>query len=97
MTINECGYVAAYESHHVAYLESFGDYEKAATFLHGWGSDLHTWPICVYNAETDHLWLWCGYRTLDISRETALADARAFLRLAADHQFDKIEFMAENL
>ena len=76
MTIDQCGYVAAYESHHVAYLESFSDYEKAATFLHGWGSDLHTWPICVYNAATDHLWLWCGYRTLDISREAALVDAR---------------------
>ena len=97
MTIENRAYVAAYESHHVAYLESFGDYEKAATFLHGWTTDLHTWPICIYNAENDHLWLWCGYRTLDISRESALEDARAFLRLPADHQFDKIEFMAENL
>jgi hypothetical protein len=97
MSIDNRGYLAAYESHHVAYLESFGDYENAATFLHGWSTDLHTWPICVYNAATDHLWLWCGYRTLDISREAALADARAFLRLPAVHQFNKIQFMAEDL
>ncbi len=97
MTIDNRGYVAAYESHHVAYLESFGDYEKAATFLHAWTSDVHTWPICIYSAENDHVWLWCGYRTLDISRESALEDARAILRLPANHQFDKIENMAENL
>jgi hypothetical protein len=34
---------------------------------------------------------------MDISRETALEDARAILRLPADHQFLKIETMSENL
>lgn len=97
MAIDNRGYIAAYESHHVAYLENFVDYEKAAAFLHGWTGDIHTWPICIYNAENDRLWLWCGYRTLDISRESALEDARAILGLPADHQFDKIEIMAENL
>jgi hypothetical protein len=97
MTIDNRGYIAAYESHHVAHLESFSDYEKAATFLHGWTTDVHTWPICIYNAENDQLWLWCGYRTLDISRESALEDSRAILRLPADHKFKKIAIMAENL
>jgi hypothetical protein len=97
MSIDNRDYVAAYESHHVAYLKSFSDYAEAATFLHGWSTDLHSWPIGIYNAASDHLWLWCGYRTLDISRESALADARAFLRLPTEHQFDKIEFMAEDL
>jgi hypothetical protein len=97
MTIANRCYVAAYESHHVAYLENFKDYAKAAAFLHGWSVDLHSWPIAIYQPETDHLWLWCGYRTLDISRESALADARAFLRLPVDHQFEKIEFMPEDL
>ena len=97
MTIDNRGYVAAYESHHVAHLESFSEYDKAATFLHGWASDVFTWPICIYDAGSDHVWLWCGYRTLDISRESALEDARGILGLAADHQFDRIEIMAENL
>ena len=97
MTIDNLSYVAAYESHHVAHLERFSDYDRAAKFLHGWTSDVHTWPICVYDKTNDHLWLWCGYRTLDISRESALEDARAILGLAANHRFDKIEIMAENL
>jgi hypothetical protein len=97
MNIDDRGYVAAYESHHVAHLENFGAYEKAAAFLHGWTSDVHTWPICIYNPAADYLWLWCGYRTLDISRESALEDARAILQLPAGHQFKKIEIMAEDL
>ncbi len=97
MAIDKHEYIAAYESHHVGYLESFGDYEMAAQFLHGWTTDVHTWPICIYDSADNHLWLWCGYRTLDISRESALEDARAILRLGADHQFSKIETMAENL
>jgi len=97
MSIDKQGYVAAYESHHVAYLESFGEYEKASTFLHDWSADIHSWPVCIYNARKNHLWLWCGYRTMNISRESALEDARAFLRLPTDHQFDKIESMTENL
>ncbi|HKV54498.1 MAG TPA: hypothetical protein VJN94_07620 [Candidatus Binataceae bacterium] len=90
-------YVAAYESHHVAHLEEFENYESAATFLHGWGGDVHTWPIGVYDRREDRLWLWCGYRTLGLSRESALEDARAVLRLRADHQFARIDFMKENL
>lgn len=97
MTNAKRGYVAAYESHHVAHLEMFGDYEKAAIFMHGWTSDVHTWPICIYDAENDYVWLWCGYRTMDISHESALEDARAILGLPADHQFAKIETMGENL
>jgi len=89
-------YVAAYESHHVAHLESFGDYQRAAVFMHGWSSDVHTWPICIYNVESNRIWLWCGYRTMDISRESALEDARAILRLSPDHQFDKVEIMSED-
>ncbi len=91
------GFLAAYESHHVAHLETFDDYQKAASFMHGWTTDVHTWPICIYDAESDHVWLWCGYRTMDISLETALEDARAILRLPFDHQFAKIETMSENL
>jgi hypothetical protein len=90
-------FIAAYESHHVAYLETFSDYEKAATFMHGWTADVHTWPICIYDADNDHVWLWCGYRTMDINRETALEDACAILRLPAEHQFAKIDVMSENL
>jgi hypothetical protein len=90
-------FIAAYESHHVAYLEEFESYEKAAAFLHGWNADVHSWPIGIYNSHNDRLWLWCGYRTLDISRETALEDARAILRLAPEHQFAVVEFMRENL
>ncbi len=97
MNIEDRGYVAAYESHHVAHVENFGEYDKAAAFLHSWTSDVHTWPICIYNAAADQVWLWCGYRTLDIGRESALEDARAILRLPADHQFSKIEIMSENL
>jgi hypothetical protein len=90
-------FVAGYESHHVAHLETFGDYEKAAAFMHGWTSDVHTWPICIYDPDDNHVWLWCGYRTMDISRESALEDARAILRLPADHRFTRIEMMSENL
>ncbi len=90
-------YVAAYESHHVAYLTEFDSYEKAAAFLHGWTADVHTWPIGIYYTNDDRLWLWCGYRTLDISRESALEDARAILRLPPDHQFSTVEFMKEDL
>jgi hypothetical protein len=90
-------YVAAYESHHVAYLTEFDSYEKAADFLHGWAADVHSWPIAIYNHHDDVLWLWCGYRTLDISRESALEDARAILSLPRDHQFTTIGFMKEKL
>jgi hypothetical protein len=90
-------YVAAYESHHVAYLTEFGSYEKAADFLHGWAADVHTWPVAIYDRRGDCLWLWCGYRTLDISRESALEDALAILSLPRDHQFASIEFMKEKL
>jgi hypothetical protein len=90
-------YLAAYESHHVAYLNEFDSYAEAADFLHGWNTDVHTWPIGIYHASHDQLWLWCGYRTLEISRETALEDARAILRLPLDHQFARVEFMKEKL
>jgi hypothetical protein len=97
MTTYDQAYLAAYESHHVAHLERFNNYQEAATFLHGWSSDIHSWPICIYDPASDHLWLWCGYRTLDISRESALEDARGILGLMANHRFDKIEVMTENL
>jgi hypothetical protein len=95
MTNAQRSYVAAYESHHVAHRETFGDYQKAATFMHGWTTDVHTWPICIYDPADDHVWLWCGYRTMDISRESALEDARGILGLPADHQFAKVETMSE--
>jgi hypothetical protein len=90
-------YVAAYESHHVAYITEFDSYEKAADYLHGWAADVHSWPVAIYERSTDFLWLWCGYRTLDISRESALEEARAILSLPHDHQFATIEFMKEKL
>jgi hypothetical protein len=95
MTTAQNNYIAAYESHHVAYREPFPDYRKAATFMHGWTTDVHTWPICIYDSASDHLWLWCGYRTMDIGRETALEDARGILGLPTDHQFAKVETMSE--
>jgi hypothetical protein len=95
MTTAQNNYIAAYESHHVAYREPFPDYQKAATFMHGWTTDVHTWPICIYDSASDHLWLWCGYRTMDIGRETALEDARGILGLPPDHQFAKVETMSE--
>src|SRR3984893_11504673 len=97
MTIENSSYVAAYESHHVSHLEGFGNYDEAANFMHGWTNDIHTWPICIYNAAANHLWLWCGYRTMDISRESALEEARAILGLAGNHQFAAVEVMKENL
>jgi hypothetical protein len=90
-------FIAAYESHHVAYRESFGEYKKAATFMHGWASDIHSWPVCIYNTADNHLWLWCGYRTMDISRESALEDARGILSLPANHEFAMIETMSEDI
>jgi hypothetical protein len=90
-------YIAAYESHHVAYLQEFDSYEKAADLLHVWAADVHSWPVAVYDRHEDRLWLWCGYRTLDISRESALEDARAILSLPRDYQFAGIEFMKEKL
>jgi hypothetical protein len=90
-------YTAAYESHHVAYLTEFDSFEKAADFLHGWAADVHSWPVAIYDRGGDLLWLWCGYRTLDISRESALEDARAILRLPRDHQFANVAFMKEKL
>jgi hypothetical protein len=97
MATEKLAFVAAYESHHVNYLKTFGNYEMAATFLHGWTADAHTWPICIYERAHDRLWLWCGYRTLGISRESALEDARAILQLEGDHQFSKVDIMDENL
>ena len=40
---------------------------------------------------------WLGARTLEINRDSAIEDARAILRLPADHEFASIEFMKENL
>ena len=97
MPSEDHNYVAAYESHHVAYLTEFDSYEKAADFLDGWAADVHTWPVAIYHRQRDLLWLWCGYRTLDISRESALEDARAILSLPGEHQFAGIEFMKEKL
>jgi hypothetical protein len=97
MSENRSGYVAAFESHHVPHLESFDNYESASACMHGWATDVHTWPVCIYDAENNRLWLWCGYRTLDIGREAALEDARGILRLPADHHFAIIETMRENL
>jgi hypothetical protein len=90
-------YIAAYESHHVAYVTEFDSYEKAADFLHGWAADVHSWPVAVYQRHDDILWLWCGYRTLAITRESALEDARAIFNLSLDHQFARVEFMKEKL
>jgi hypothetical protein len=87
--------IAAYESHHVAYLTEFDSYEKAADFLHGWAADVHSWPVGIYDPRHNLLWLWSGYRMLDISRESALEDARAILSLRRDHQFTSVEFMKE--
>jgi len=89
--------IAAYESHHVAYLTEFDSLEKAADFLHGWAADVHSWPVGIYDPHSDFLWLWCGYRTLDINRESALEDARAIMGLPRDHQFAGVEFMKEKL
>ena len=90
-------YRAAYESHHVASIEEFDGYDRAASFLHGWSADVHTWPVGIYEPESNRLWLWCGYRTMDISRESALEEARAILGLAGNHQSAAVEVMKENL
>ena len=90
-------YIAAHESHHVAYLTEFDSYEKAADFLHGWSADVHSWPIAIYGRSDNRVWLWCGYRTLDISCESALEEARAILRLPPQHHFAGVEFMKEKL
>jgi hypothetical protein len=94
---DELSYIAAYESHHVAYIKEFESYEEAADFLHSWADDVHSWPIAIYERRGDLLWLWCGYRTLNISRAAALEDARAILSLPQDHQFARVEFMKEKL
>ncbi len=90
------GLIAAYESHHVALVAEFDSYEKAADFLHARAADVHTWPVAIYEPRRNLLWLWCGYRTLDINRESALDDARAILSLPRDHKFAGVEFMKEN-
>ena len=89
--------IAAYESHHVAYLTEFDSYEKAGDFLYRWADDVHSWPVAIYDPHGQFLWLWCGYRTMDINRESALEDARAILGLPRDHQFAGVEFMKEKL
>jgi hypothetical protein len=75
-------YIAAYESHHVAYRTEFDSYEKAADFLHGWAADVHSWPVGIYDWRGDLLWLRRGYRTLDISRESALESGTATSTIA---------------
>jgi hypothetical protein len=90
-------YRAAYESHHVAYIEEFESYALAASFLHGRSIDVHSWPVGIFDPEANRLWLWCGYRTMGINRETALEDARAILGLPANHRFATVEVMAEDL
>jgi hypothetical protein len=90
-------YRAAYESHHVAYIEEFESYDRAASFLHGRSVDVHSWPVGIFDREGNRLWLWCGYRTMGINSETALEDARAILGLPAGHQFAAVEVMAEDL
>jgi hypothetical protein len=89
-------YRAAYESHHVAHVTEFDTYDRAADSLHVWKNDVHSWPVGIYEARENRLWLWCGYKTLDISRESALEDARAIFGLSGNHQFAKVEVMAEN-
>jgi hypothetical protein len=97
MTNKSSVYRAAYESHHVASIEEFDSYDRAAKFLHDWSADVHTWPVGIYEPAGNRLWLWCGYRTMDISRESALEEARAILGLAGNHQFVAVEVMKENL
>jgi hypothetical protein len=95
MTTAQNNYIAAYESHHVAYREPFPDYQKAATFMHGWTTDVHTWPICIYDSAIDHLRLWFGYRQMDNGCETTTDYVRGNLCLPNDHQFAKVETMSE--
>lgn len=97
MTNKSGTYRAAYESHHVAYVEEFDDYESAAKLLFRQSADVHNWPVGIYQPGADRLWLWCGYRTLGLSRESALEDARAILGLARGHQFAAVAIMAEDL
>ena len=73
----------------------FDSYDKASDFLHSWAADVHSWPVGIYDPRRDLLWLWSGYRMLDISREAALEEARAILKLTPDHQFARVEFMKE--
>jgi len=90
-------YRAAYESHHVTYIDEFDSYDRAASFLHGRSIDVHSWPVGIFDPAGNRLWLWCGYRTMGIDSETALEDARAMLGLPADHNFAAVAVMAEDL
>jgi hypothetical protein len=97
MTNEMTTYRAAYESHHVAHVTEFDSYDRAANFLHKWSNDVHSWPVGIYEAQGNRLWLWCGYRTLSVSRESALEDARAIFGLSGNHEFGGVEIMAEDL
>ena len=90
-------YRAAYETHHVAHVREFDSYEPAARFIHEWNNDVHSWPVGIYEPAENRLWLWCGYRTLGISRESALEEARAIFGLARIHEFATVENMKEDL
>ena len=90
-------YRAAFETHHVAHIEEFDNYQAAASFLHGWSRDVHTWPVAIHEPARNRLWLWCGYRTLGVSRESALADARGIFGLPQDYGFAAVEMMAEDV
>lgn len=90
-------YRAAFETHHVAHIEEFDNYDAAAGFLHRWSRDVHSWPVAIHEPGENRLWLWCGYRTLGISREAALADACGIFGLPQDFGFAVVEMMAEDV
>jgi len=90
-------YRAAFETHHVAHIEEFDSYEAAAKFLHGWSRDVHTWPVAIHEPAENRLWLWCGYRTLGVSRASALEEVRGIFGLPQDYVFAAVEMMREDV
>ena len=88
---------AGYESHHVGHVEDFDDYERAARLLFRQSANVLSWPVGIYEPATDHLWLWCGYRTLDLNREAGLDEARVIFGLGRGHPFAAVEIMPEDL
>lgn len=84
-------YVSVFHRRHKLAAYSFSSWEAAAAFLRGGRKDEQILPVAIWQADTNHLWIWCEHTRLRLTRARAMRDVRTVVSLPAYHVFGTIE------
>lgn len=84
-------YVAVYYRRRRREARSFSSFEAARGFMRDGSMREMLWPLAIWQADSNRLWLWSRRGRTRAGRERALRDAKAALSLPGYHLFGTIE------